>query len=323
MDRRTLLAAGLALGLGGAARADPRPLVCAGGETLRPLLRAWAAAARGGGEPDLAVSVDADVALSADGVRRLIGGEADFVSMVREPFPSEVAAFRARFGRAPVLVPVARGSFATRGGTHAIAIYVNDANPIAGLSLPQLARSFGAASPVRTWGELGLAGEWAGRPLIAYGMTPRRASGDPPGVVNFFEQRVLGGGGFRTDLTVEVDQPGEQALAAIVRRVAGDAGGVGYSGFGYAAPGARAIPIAEHAGRFVAGSPASAADGTYPLARHVYVLADRPPRGLDPRLRAYLRFVLSAPGQAMIGADTEGFLPLTGAERRAALRQLG
>jgi phosphate transport system substrate-binding protein len=253
-------------------------------------------------------------------MRDLLAGRADCVSMVREPFPSELAAFRARFGHEPLLVPIARGSFATRGGTHAIAIYVNAANPLRGLTLAQLKAAFGAERPARTWGDLGAAGAWAARPLHVYGMTPRRASGDPPGVVNFLEQQMLGGGPFRADLQVQVDRPGEQALAAIVRKVAEDPDGIGYSGFGYAQAGARALPLAGSAeGPFATGSPESVADGRYALARRIYILADRP---LPPELRRFLAFVLSPRGQAMIGRDAEGFLPLTPAERSAALRLL-
>lgn len=311
MRRLAAFAAALTLVAAPAAAAT-----CAGGETLRPLLRAWAQAAHRR-DSSIRVETDAGAALSADGVKALLAGRADCVSMVREPFPSELAAFRARFFHEPLLVPVARGSFATRGGTHAIAIYVNAANPLPGLTLGQLKAAFGARRPARTWGELGLTGRRAARPLHVYGMTPRRASGDPPGVVNFLQQRMLGGGAFRADLDVEIDRPGEQALAAIVRKVAEDPDGIGYSGFGYAQPGARTLPLAARAGGpFVAGSPETVEDGRYPLSRRIYVLVDRPP---SPELRRFLAFVLSPPGQAMIAQDGEGFLPLTPAERVAAL----
>lgn len=314
MRRLAGLAAALALAAGPAAAAT-----CAGGETLRPLLRAWAEAAHRQ-DPSVEVGVDAGAALSAEGMGELLAGRADCVSMVREPFPRELAAFRARFGHEPLLVPVARGSFATRGGTHAIAIYVNAANPLRGLALPQLQTAFGAERPARTWGDLGATGAWAARPLHVYGMTPRRASGDPPGVVNFLQQRMLGGGRFRSDLQVQVDRPGEQALAAIVRKVAEDPDGIGYSGFGYARPGARPVPLAlTPNGPFVEGSRESVADGRYPLSRRIYLLVDRP---ASPELRRLLAFALSAPGQAMIARDAEGFLPLTPTERRAALRLL-
>lgn len=286
-------------------------VVCAGGETLAPIARAWAQRLQAR-RPGISVTVDDRARLAADGFKALLAGRANCALFVREPFPSEEAAFRARFGRDPLLVPVAMGSFATRGGTHAIAIYVNAANPVRGLTLAQLRTAFSAGSRVRTWGDLGLRGDWAARPVHLYGMTAKRPSGDPPGVVNFFERRVLHGHGFRADLAQQVDRRGEQALAAIVRKVAADPDGLGYSGFGYAAPGARTVPIADRAdGLYVAGSPATVADAAYPLTRRIYVLVDRP---LTPALREFLLYALSPAGQAALSEDPEGFLPLHAAE---------
>ncbi|MFV4649156.1 PstS family phosphate ABC transporter substrate-binding protein, partial [Mycobacterium tuberculosis] len=139
---------------------------------------------------------------------------------------------------------------------------------------------------VKTWGDLGLEGAWANRPLHRYGMVARRASGNPPGVVNFIQRRVLLDGPFRGDIAEQVDRAGEQALAAIVRRVGEDVDGIGYSGFGYASGSVRAVPLAEHAGAsFVAGTPESVADRRYPLGRRIYIMIDRAPgRPLDPAL---------------------------------------
>ncbi|MFV4677430.1 hypothetical protein ACNJU9_21735, partial [Mycobacterium tuberculosis] len=96
---------------------------------------------------------------------QLLSGQADCVLFVREPFPAEDAAFKARFGHPPTLVPIATGSFATKGATHAIAVYVNAANPLAGLTLAQLDAVFSAERrrggiAVKTWGDLGLEGAW-------------------------------------------------------------------------------------------------------------------------------------------------------------------
>ena len=304
-------------------------IACAGGDTMAPLVQRWGEAFHAR-HPAVAIAVDPSARLAADGFRALIAGQADCVTFVREPFPSELAAFRGRFGYPPTLIPVAGGSFATRGGTHAIAVYVNAANPIAGLTLAQLDAAFsaaprgGAAQAAVTWGDLGLAGAWADRPVRLYGMLAHRASGDPPGVVNFVQNRVLLGAAFRADVAEQVDRPGEQALAAIVRKVAEDPDGLGYSGFGYAAAGARAVPIAEtSSGPYVVGSPQSVADGRYPLSRRIYILVDRTPgRPLPAPLSAFLRYALSPTGQAAIGADAEGFLPLTPAEAAGALKLL-
>ncbi|MDB5494064.1 MAG: phosphate transporter substrate-binding protein [Phenylobacterium sp.] len=331
MRRLVALALTLSLAAGPAVGRDRLSgrIACAGGDTMAPLMQRWGEAFHAR-HPAVTVGIDPQARLAADGFRALIAGQADCVTFVREPFPSEEAAFRARFGHPPLLVPVAGGSFATRGGTHAIAVYVNAANPIAGLTLAQLDAAFsaaprrGAPKPALTWGELGLAGTWAGRPVRLYGMLAHRASGDPPGVVNFVQRRVLLGAPFRADVAEQVDRPGEQALATIVRKVAEDPGGLGYSGFGYAARGARAVPIAESDhDPYVAGSPQTVADGRYPLSRRIYILVDRAPgQPLPAPLNAFLRYALSPAGQAAIAADAEGFLPLTAAEAAAARRSL-
>src|SRR2546430_1693588 len=86
---------------------------------------------------------------------------------------------------------------------------------------------------VAAWagGQLGAGDGWEPRPIHASGMLHRRESGNPPGIVNFFQQRVLRGGEFRDDIREQVDRPGESALDAIVRSVAEDPRGIGYSGF--------------------------------------------------------------------------------------------
>lgn len=246
---------------------------------------------------------------------------------MREPFPSEIRAFERRFGYAPTLLNVADGSYDTRGGTHAIAIYVNAANPLPGLTLAQLKALFTgrrAHGALRTWGQLGLRGRWTDRPIHLYGMMPRRASGNPPGIVNYLEHRVLHGAAFRADLRVQVDRPGESALQAIVRRVASDPDGVGYSGFGYALPGVRTVPLAARAGqRWRRGTPANVASRRYPLSRRIYFLLNVVPgKPLPARLGAFLDYVLSAAGQRQVAHCAEGFLPLTMPQRRRARRQL-
>jgi phosphate transport system substrate-binding protein len=306
-----------------AARPPAGEVVCAGGDTLQGLVRAWAA---GVARRDSAVTVrlETDDKLAAEGFHRLLVGQANCVTLVREPFPSELAAFQARFGHPPTLVPVAGGSFATRGGTHAIAILVNAANPLPGLTLSQLAAVLGQDGRARRWGDLGLTGAWAERPIHVYGMLHQRPSGDPPGVVNFVRQRVLQGAPLRADIAEQVDRPGEQALAAIVRQVGEDPDGLGYSGFGYATSKVRALPLAEHdGGPYVAGDRRSVAERRYPLSRRVYILVDRPPGApLAPPLRALLDYALSPAGQAAIARDPEGFLPLTPTELAAARRSL-
>jgi len=59
---------------------------------------------------------------------------------------------------------------------------VNAKNPLASISLSQLDAIYGSghrAAPanIRTWGELGLTGEWTTQPIHAYGFGPEDALG--------------------------------------------------------------------------------------------------------------------------------------------------
>jgi phosphate transport system substrate-binding protein len=302
---------------------------CAGGSTMLPLVASW-------GQqfhqlhPRAVVEIDPGVTLAADGFRELLAGRVDLVDFVREPFPAEMAAFRRKFGYAPLLVNVANGSFDTRGGTHAIAVFVNSSNPLQHLTLEQLGEIFSAAAPrgsavpVDTWGGIGMQGTWARRPIHAYGMAPLRPGGNPPGIVNFLEIRVLRGGTFRTDLRVERDRPGESALQAIVRAIANDPDGIGYSGFGYALPGVKTVALAEHPGEpYVQGGPAQVANRSYPLSRRIYFGLNKPPgRPLPPLVEAFIELALSPKGQRAVTRTPDHFLPLTTAQAAHARLQV-
>ena len=299
---------------------------CAGGSTMVSLVRAWGQAFEHR-HPQVRIRMDERVTLAAGGFQRLLAGRVDLADFVREPFPSEIRAFERRFGYAPTLLNVADGSYDTRSGTHAIAIYVNAANPLPGLTLAQLKAIFtgrGAQGALSTWGQLGAGGRWADRPIHLYGMMPRRASGNPPGIVNYLEHRVLHGAAFRTDLRVQVDRRGESALQAIVRAVARDPDGIGYSGFGYALPGVRTLPLAARAGQhWRRGTLANVASRRYPLSRRIYFLLNvAPDKPLPARVGAFLHYVLSDAGQRQVAHSAEGFLPLTAVQLRRARRTL-
>ncbi|GIL41152.1 PstS family phosphate ABC transporter substrate-binding protein [Roseiterribacter gracilis] len=291
-------------------------LVCAGGDTMQPLAQSWANAFHAR-RPSVRVQIRDDAKLAADGFALLLDEKIDCALFVRELFPAESAAFERKYGYAPLVIPVAGGSYATKGGTHAIAIYVNAGNPLNRISLAQLASVFAGA---RYWGELGVEGAFATHPIHLYGMLHRRETGNPPGIVNFLQQRVLHGAAFRDDAREQVDRPGEGALEAIPRRVAEDPDGIGYSGFGFAVAGAKSVAIGDSdAGPFYRGTPEEVTRGVYPLRRHIYLIVHRRPGApLSPPLQSFLRFVLSAKGQSLLADDRTRFLPLPPAEAASA-----
>ncbi|MDE2347456.1 MAG: substrate-binding domain-containing protein, partial [Gammaproteobacteria bacterium] len=308
------------------AEAPMAELRCAGADTMQALLdRLGAGYAEAHPHSRLRLRVDRSIRLSTEGLVAMFAGHADCVSLARELFPAEIAAYEAVYGLRPRPVPIARGSFATLHATHAIAIYVNAANPLRRLSLPALAHLLGAgpAAPAQRWGELGLSGAWREAPIHVYGMIPYRASGNPPGIVNFLRTRLLRGAELRADLRVVAPQPGVAPLAGIVARVAADPDGIGYSGFGFARPGTRALALSVgEAAPAWPGTPRNVADGRYPLARRIYLLLAPTPAGRDEAARRFLRYALGAAGQALVPDDALHFLPLTLAERRQAIAAL-
>lgn len=327
----TSLLATIVLGLGIGANshaAVPRPatpvdvggLRCIGASTMQPLVAAWAHAfmAR---RPGTAIAVPSGTHYSAAGVVAVAAGQANCITFAREPFAAEVAALRHATGQIPVIVPVAGGSYATPHGTFALAIYVNRRNPLRGLSAGQLAAVFAQGAPsLNHWGQLGLHGAWAKRPIHVYGMTPQRASGNPPGIVNFLDQKVLRGRPWRRDLRIQSDSNGLSALAAIVGQVGADPDGIGYSGFGYATAAVRAVPVSIGVGApFHAGTPSSVATGQYLLGRTIYLgFPARAGGGLSPQACHFLSFILGADGQRLIAQDAMHFKPLTSAQAHAA-----
>jgi phosphate transport system substrate-binding protein len=225
----------------------------------------------------------------------LIEGTAQLGPMSRPVKPTEVDAFEKKFGYKPTEV---RTSF------DALAVYVHRDNPIEKLTLAQAdaifskTRKRGAARDVRTWGDLGLTGEWAQRPLSLYGRN------SASGTYGFFKEHVLKNGDYKD--TVK-EQPGS---ASVVQGVTNDRYGVGYSGIGYRTSGVKVVPLAEaDAGPFSGGSYEDVVSQRYPLARFLYVYVNKAPgRALDPLLGEFLKLVLSREGQEVVVKD--GYLPL-------------
>ncbi len=282
-------------------------LPVASAESMDALMSAWVRAYTAA-HPASPARVARRARFSADLLDALARGEVQVAPFARELFPSEQARFRELTGEGPVLVPVATGSRATKGGTHAIVIFVNVRNPIARLSLAQLREVFAADGAITTWGQLGLTGEWADRRIQLHGMRGRRESGNPPGIVNYLESRLLAGRRWRPDLHEYADQPGVQSLEQIVRAVAADPAGLGYSGFAYAVPGAKPVALAEtEAGPWYAGTSEDIAQRRYPLTRTVYLATGaRPTR----EAREFVALARSAAGQRAIAGDRSGFFPL-------------
>ena len=114
-------------------------LLCASAESMDGLMTAWTRSFAAT-HPDMPARIALRTKFSAEAFDALLHGEVRVAPFARELFPAERARYAEKFGAgaAPLLVPVATGSRDTKGGTHAIAIFVHEKNLLARLSLAQL-----------------------------------------------------------------------------------------------------------------------------------------------------------------------------------------
>jgi phosphate transport system substrate-binding protein len=226
----------------------------------------------------------------------LISGTAQLGPMSRAMKGTEVDQFEKRYGYKPTQI---------RTAVDALAVFVNKDNPLKCLTLAQVdgifskSRRAGYKEDIRTWGQLGLTGEWASRPISLYGRN------SASGTYGFFKEQALKNGDYKDEVK---EQPGS---ASVVQGVTVDRFAIGYSGIGYATAGVRAVRLAEKDGAkcFDADAEQSYA-GTYPLARFLYVYVNRAPgRPLEPLTREFVKLILSKEGQEVVLKD--GYFPVT------------
>jgi phosphate transport system substrate-binding protein len=225
----------------------------------------------------------------------LISGTAQLGPMSRTMKNTEIDGFEKKFGYKPTAIRVAVDS---------LAVFVNKDNPVPCLSLPQVdatfskSRRLGYKEDIKTWGQLGLKGDWADRPISLYGRN------SASGTYGFFKEHVLGNDDYKDQVK---EQPGS---ASVVQGVTVDRFGIGYSGIGYATPGVRALPLSKvQGGACEEANAQNAYSGKYPIARFLYIYVNKPSgKPLDPLTREFLRMVLSKEGQAVVIKD--GYFPL-------------
>ncbi|RMD94743.1 MAG: phosphate ABC transporter substrate-binding protein [Calditrichaeota bacterium] len=237
----------------------------------------------------------------------LIAGTAQFGPMSRQMKKEEIDKFEKKFGYKPLQI---------RTAIDALAVYVNKDNPIAGLSFPQIDAIFsrtrrgGYPHDITTWGQVGLKGEWANKPISLYGRN------SASGTYGYFKEHALFKGDYKN--TVK-EQPGS---ASVVQGVAEDRYGIGYSGIGYLTSGVRAIPLSKKlGGKLYAPVMANVMSGKYPLARFLYIYVNKAPnKPLDPLVKEFLKYVLSQEGQEIVIKD--GYLPLPAKIVKEELKKL-
>ena len=275
-----------------------------GSDTMNNMMTLWAETFRKA-YPSVKIQVEGKGSSTAPPA--LIAGTAQFGPMSRQMRSSEIDQFETRYGYKPVELKTAYDG---------LAVYVNKDNPIERLTLAQLEAIFGKSrkrgykADLRTWGQLGLTGDWANRPISMYGRN------SASGTYGFFREHVLQNGDYKT--TVK-EQPGS---ASVVQGVTEDRFGIGYSGIGYRTSGVKAVALAEtEKGPFSDGSYEDVQSGKYPLWRFLYVYVNKAPgKPLDPLVGEFLKLIYSREGQEVVVKD--GYMPLSAAQAQAELAKI-
>jgi len=194
---------------------------------------------------------------------------------------------------------------------------------------PSDARS--ADQNIRTWGQLGLTGEWAHREIQTYGHAPS-------GTTRFFQWKVLGNGDKWNPNFREYVESGSKMIAdedrteqrlglrsMLGNELAKDPYGIAWTVMPQAKgiSGIKLVAIAtDEAGPYVMPSRKSFQDRTYPLVRSIYIFLNRAPgKPLEPKLKEFLRYVLSWEGQQTVASDGN-YLPLPASVAREQLKKL-
>lgn len=238
----------------------------------------------------------------------IYNGVADVALMGREIWPVETMAYQWVYQQQPFGVIVATAGLHAPGQLFTPVVLVNEKNPLAAISPSQLDAIYGcehraAPANIRTWGDLGLTGDWADRPIHPYGF----GGEDPLGV--FFRHDVLRSD-FKPNPESHLLSDHEETTPAarrIAQAVATDPYAIGYT----------SLPKASSVKVLALSSPApiqptveALSDHRYALTRSVWIYFRRTPgEDVDPKVNGFVRFLLSSNGQALIQPSDE-LIPL-------------
>lgn len=271
---------------------------------------------------------------SEHAITSLVFNVADVGIMGRQIMWDERLAFQREFDYQPISIIGMTGSYDISGWNPPIGIFVNAKNPLAHLSMSQIDGIFGdvrtgaydgliwntkaargAEKNIRTWGQLGLTGEWADKPIHVLGYNLEFHFTEE------IETRAFGGvtskfNGGLIEYSNDTNPDGTLKIAGqtMIQDVAKDPYAIAYVAGGtlWQTPAVKVLPIGIHdGGPYYALTMDNIRNRTYPFYADIFFWVNRDPKKhLDPKLREYLRFLLSQEGQTQIVRDGK-YLPLT------------
>jgi len=252
--------------------------------------------------------------------------------------------FQQVFHYSPTEITAATGSYDVYGWSPAFIILVNKANPLSRISMKQLDGVFGSErlggyegsvwrtdypyrrgpeENIRTWGQLGLTGDWANKPIHPCGQTPRA------NIQTVFSEKVLRGSdqwveGYRAFANYATAAGKIYPWSLQVRQaVQSDPLSLCIASPLTIDPDVRELAVQGYdGGPYVVRTLETVRNRTYPLINEVFFYANKAPgKPLDPKVEEFLRFVLSQEGQSEV--EREGrYTPLTADVVKAQVAKL-
>jgi len=255
--------------------AEKSNITVKGSDTMVILGQRWAEAYM---KANPGITVQVTGGGSGTGIAALINGSTDVCESSRPMKDKEKEDVQAKRGAPAVETKVA---------LDALAVYVNEKNPIQEISIPALAKTY--LGEAKDWKEVG----GKTHPIVLYGRE------NNSGTYGYFKEHVLSNKDFAAQT---------QTLAgtsAVANAVKGDEFGIGYGGIAYL-EGIKALKVKkDDTSPAVAPSLQTAQDGSYPISRFLYFYTAGEPTGA---IKKFIDWTKGPDGQKVIG--DVGYYPL-------------
>ena len=254
-----------------------------GSDTLVNVAQAWAEAYREV-NPDIAVAVTGGG--SGTGIAAMINGTVDIANASRAMKEKEIKLAKSK-GQNPIEHIV---------GFDALAVFLNEKNPLNEISIEQLAEIYGEDGKTENWSDIGI--EVPGCKNQEMVLVSRQNNS---GTYAYFRQAVLGK---KRDYKLGTrDMHGSKDVVDLVEKTPC---AIGYSGLAYATSHIKMACIKSKDGEpCVVPTVETASDRSYPIARPLFMYTNGEPEG---DIKKYLDWILSDAGQCII--LKKGYAPM-------------